>query len=403
MNKAITITSGFDQYKIEHALGFKAEGQTRRIKSLDENENSLLTPSTPATKKSVPKEVKMNKAVTLTSGKISINNDTKFGWFVPAGRLSSYKKGGSLSIDPIPDQFKAIYTQHSETHIWVKTGATALATLEVDGLSYPLRSTHIEKSTPTYWGDLNYNRYETLYPHPPKFTEVGQTRQIRILDANGNSLLTPSTPATKKSVPEVKMNKAITITSGVVAGTNNVLGWSVAKGNHPGYRKGGSLSIDPIPDQFIAIFSSVIGKTAVYVKTGTTAPATIEVDGVSYPITSDVVDVDGSLQWGGFNKDHYYTNGDPLDYTIGNPLGFTLIGQTKQIRILDVDGNVLLGAPSVIEVTEIVTITIDTTKEVKMDKEELKNKWEGLSKKDKKHIIILLIAIAIITFSVIKG
>ena len=130
-----------------------------------------------------------SEAITLTSGKISINHDTKFGWFVAAGRLSSYKKGGSLSIDPIPDQFKAIYTQHSETHIWVKAGTTPLATLEVDGVSYPLRSTHIEKSTPTYWGDLNYNRYQTLYPHPPKFTAVGQTRQIRILDANGNVLL----------------------------------------------------------------------------------------------------------------------------------------------------------------------------------------------------------------------
>ena len=154
----------------------------------------------------------MNKAVTLTSGKISINNDTKFGWFVAAGRLSSYKKGGSLSIDPIPDQFKAIYTQHSETHIWVKTGATALATLEVDGVSYPLRSTHIEKSTPTYWGDLNYNRYETLYPHPPKFTEVGQTKQIRIFDADGNTLLRDglvhevevSVPEVEESVPEVE-------------------------------------------------------------------------------------------------------------------------------------------------------------------------------------------------------
>ena len=348
----------------------------------------------------------MNKAVTLTSGKISINNDTKFGWFVPAGRLSSYKKGGSLSIDPIPDQFKAIYTQHSETHIWVKTGATALATLEVDGVSYPLRSTHIEKSTPTYWGDLNYNRYETLYPHPPKFTEVGQTRQIRILDANGNSLLTPSTPATKKSVPEVKMNKAITLTAGLIA-SNNVYGWSVAKGTHPSYLKGGSLSIDKIPYQFVAIFSSISGFTAIRVESGTIPPATLIVDGFSYPLTSNAKNVDGSGMWGGFRYDQYRTSGDIL--------AFTEEGLTAQIRILDADGDALLGRLAVLEVTEIVpitsvpevkekeSITIDTTKEVKMDKEELKNKWKGLSKKDKKHIIILLIAVAIIAFSVIKG
>ena len=161
--------------------------------------------------------------------------------------------------------------------------------------------------------------------------------------------------AFEKRYPDYSLegSEAVTLTSGVVAGTN-IFGWSVAAGTSSNYPKGGSLDIDPIPDQFIAIYSSfgyerLVKKRILYVvvKTGTTAPATIEVDGVSHALRSEgVIEVngvkigtnkDGSTTWGGFDRDVYLC-------TTSDPLAFKEAGTTRQIRILDANGNVLLGS-----------------------------------------------------------
>ena len=148
----------------------------------------------------------------------------------------------------------------------------------------------------------------------------------------------------------------VTITSGIVF-LSGEYGWSVAAGTSEFYFRGGSLDIDPIPDQFIAIFSSDSDDTRILIKTGTTAPATIEVDGVSYPLTGSFTNVNGSETWGGFNYDVYGT-GLNVD-----PLAFTGSGQTREIRIFDADGNVLLGTGAPLEPAEagLQNIILDVT------------------------------------------
>ena len=346
--------------------------------------------------------------VTITSGLIA--GGITYGWSVAAGTSFTYPQGGSLSVDPIPDQFIAIYNSGSNTDVEVKTGTTAPATLEIDGVSGSFTLISTNQNGSFQWGGFNYDIYRAI-SIPLNFTAVGQTREIRILDADGNLLLGTGAPLEEEttariagdealgvridsidttieddSITEPKLSsgvrtklnasgggtaydpndyedldthdvtkkltgiaseevsavidgEAITLTSGVVFDAiNDRYGWSVAGGTNSIYVQGGSLDIDPIPDQFIAIYDAG-NNTWIRVKAGTTAPATIEVDGVSYPLTSNQINENGSSFWGGFNFDQYQTTSDPLN--------FTSEGQTREIRILDADGNVLLGTPSV--------------------------------------------------------
>ena len=132
----------------------------------------------------VPPEVVVS-TVTITSG--VVHTSGIYGWSVAAG-TDSFVQGGSLDIDPIPDQFIAIFSENNDITLWVKAGTTVPATLEVDGVSYPLINTLLDSAGPTFWGGFRYDRYKTS-GNPPNFTEVGQTRQIIILDASGNVLL----------------------------------------------------------------------------------------------------------------------------------------------------------------------------------------------------------------------
>ena len=513
----------------DRALGDEALGV--RIDNID---TTIADDSIIEAKLAPEVRTKLNASVTITSGLVFDESNDRFGWSVAAG-TSSFIQGGSLDIDPIPDQFIAIWFVGSTMQIFIKTGTTAPATLEVDGVSYPLTKIDTNANGLTTWGGFDYDSYVATSV-PLAFTAGGQTKQIRILDVDGNVLLGPPTleieiaeriegdealgvridnidtteleeelatiqtqlddvshvdeklktikdeiTLTKDTLVTVQQGAgnvstgagysksgdpddvivsilanfgdftgtefnikagadpfasgyntlkikrssnntfsyfaltkisptkyrtafhighsgsvtydldfvktdrsvtyfegalekvilsdkfdldniinpsgAITITSGVINDLNEY-GWSVAAGTQTGYIQGGSLSIDPIPDQFIAIYSST-NNTFIEVKTGATALATLEIDGVSYPLTSDTVNGEGSTYWGGFNYDLYIA--------LGNPLGLTAVGQTKQIRILDAEGNLLLGdttledeATARIEGDEALGVRIDS-------------------------------------------
>ena len=145
----------------------------------------------------------------------------------------------------------------------------------------------------------------------------------------------------------------ITITSGLIF-ASHVFGWSVAAGTDSNYRQGGSFSVGALSDQFIAIYSGV-GFTNIWVKTGTTAPATLEVDGVSSTLYAANLNQPGFDTWGGFNYDEYQiTGGEP------DPLNFTAAGQTKQIRILAADSSFLFGTEAPVE-AGLQNIILDVT------------------------------------------
>ena len=117
----------------DRALGDEALGV--RIDNID---TTIADDSIIEAKLSPDVRTKLNpsNAVTITSGRVT--GDGTFGWSVAADTSSSYLQGGSLDIDPIPDQFIAIRSEQNMTHIHVKTGTTAPATIEVDGVSQPV-------------------------------------------------------------------------------------------------------------------------------------------------------------------------------------------------------------------------------------------------------------------------
>ena len=123
------------------------------------------------------------------------------------------------------------------------------------------------------------------------------------------------------------------ITSGAIAsGTNPLFGWSAAFSDPPSLR-GGSLNIDNIPDNFVAIFSRD-GRSEIHTKAGTTELSILEVGGVNYTLTKTATNVQGL--WIPSLVDEYKTE------ISSDPLGFIQAGQIKKIAIKKADGSILL-------------------------------------------------------------